>query len=110
MREVPDEEKQEEPALAEEAAPEPESPPEAAPEPVSVPEPAARSCFVTVNGERVELMGKERYIFVDIFDRITFDLTAGQGRAIATLVNGDNAQFSQELKDGDRIDLYWKQG
>ncbi len=110
MREVPDEEKQEEPAPAEEAAPEPESPPEAAPEPVSVPEPAARSCFVTVNGERVELMGKERYIFVDIFDRITFDLTAGQGRAIATLVNGDNAQFSQELKDGDRIDLYWKQG
>lgn len=64
---------------------------------------------VTVNGEAVELMGKESYIFVDIFDRITFDLTAGRGRAIATLINGEEAEFSQPLHDGDRIDLYWKE-
>ena len=64
---------------------------------------------VTVNGEAVELMGKESYIFVDIFDRITFDLTAGRGRAIATLINGEEAEFSQSLHDGDRIDLYWKE-
>lgn len=66
-------------------------------------------CTVTVNGERVDLIGKKSYIFVDIFDRITFDLTAGKGRAIATLVNGKNAEFSQELRDGDRIELYWKE-
>lgn len=64
---------------------------------------------VTVNGEAVELMGKESYIFVDIFDCITFDLTAGRGRAIATLINGEEAEFSQPLHDGDRIDLYWKE-
>lgn len=64
---------------------------------------------VMVNGEAVELMGKESYIFVDIFDRITFDLTAGRGRAIATLINGEEAEFSQPLHDGDRIDLYWKE-
>ena len=64
---------------------------------------------VTVNGEAVEMMGKESYIFVDIFDRITFDLTAGKGRAIATLINGEEAEFSQPLHDGDRIDLYWKE-
>lgn len=41
--------------------------------------------------------GKEDYIFVDVFDRITFDLNAGNGRAIATLVNGTEAEFSQPL-------------
>ncbi len=66
-------------------------------------------CIVTVNGEAVELMGKESYIFVDIFDRITFDLNAGRGRAIATMVNGMDAEFSQELHNGDRIELYWKE-
>ena len=66
-------------------------------------------CIVTVNGETVELMGKESYIFVDIFDRITFDLNASRGRAIATMVNGMEAEFSQELHDGDRIELYWKE-
>lgn len=66
-------------------------------------------CIVNINGEQVELMGKKSYIFVDIFDRITFDLNAGKGRAIATLVNGKNAEFSQELHDGDRIELYWKE-
>lgn len=66
-------------------------------------------CIVTVNGETVELMGKESYIFVDIFDRITFDLNASRGRAIATMVNGMDAEFSQEIHDGDRIELYWKE-
>ena len=66
-------------------------------------------CIVTVNGETVELMGKESYIFVDIFDRITFDLNAGRGRAIATMVNGMDAEFAQKLHDGDRIELYWKE-
>lgn len=71
--------------------------------------PAGTSIFVHVNGEVVELMGKDEYIFVDIFDRITFDLQAGKGRAIATLLNGRNAQFSELLHDGDKIELYWKE-
>jgi len=57
----------------------------------------------------VPMTGKKEYIFVDIFDRITFDLTEGRGRAIATLVNGMEAQFSETLHDGDKIDLYWKE-
>ena len=71
--------------------------------------PVGTSIFVHVNGEVVELMGKDEYIFVDIFDRITFDLQAGKGRAIATLLNGRNAQFSELLHDGDKIELYWKE-
>ena len=66
-------------------------------------------CVVTVNGETVELTGKEDYIFVDVFDRITFDLNAGNGRAIATLVNGTEAEFSQPLNNGDRVEIYWKE-
>ena len=66
-------------------------------------------CVVTVNGETVELTGKEDYIFVDVFDRITFDLNAGNGRAIATLVNGMEAEFSQPLNNGDRVEIYWKE-
>lgn len=64
---------------------------------------------VTVNGEKVELSGKESYVFVDIFDRITFDLQSGGGRAIVTLINGRNAQFAEEIKEGDNIELYWKE-
>ena len=79
---------------------------EAAPERVTD---TQNNIVVTVNGEAVEMMGKESYIFVDIFDRITFALTAGKGRAIATLINGEEAEFSQPLHDGDRIDLYWKE-
>ena len=66
------------------------------------------SIFVTVNGESVELSGKETYIFVDIFDRITFDLNAGRGKAIVTMVNGREAVFTEELHDKDQIELYWK--
>ena len=64
---------------------------------------------VIVNGEPVELSGKDTYIFVDIFTHISFDLQAGKGRAIATVINGRDAQFSEELHEGDKIELYWKE-
>lgn len=64
---------------------------------------------VIVNGEPVELSGKDTYIFVDIFTHISFDLQAGKGRAIATVINGRDAQFSEELHEGDQIELYWKE-
>ncbi|MGN1156027.1 MAG: cell division protein FtsA, partial [Agathobacter sp.] len=71
--------------------------------------PEDNGIVVFVNGEPVPLTGKEEYIFVDIFDRITFDLTASRGRAIATLVNGREAQFTEVLSDGDKVELYWKE-
>ena len=64
---------------------------------------------VIVNGEPVELYGKDTYIFVDIFTHISFDLQAGKGRAIATVINGRDARFSEELHEGDQIELYWKE-
>ena len=73
------------------------------------PAPDTKNIFVFVNNEPVEMMGKDKYIFVDIFDRITFDLQAGRGRAIATLINGREAQFTEEIFEGDKIELYWKE-
>ena len=67
------------------------------------------SCIYIVNGEPVELSGKDTYIFVDIFTHISFDLQAGKGRAIATVINGRDARFSEELHEGDKIELYWKE-
>ena len=46
---------------------------------------------------------------VDIFTRISLDFTGGKGRAIATVINGRDARFSEELHEGDKIELYWKE-
>lgn len=69
------------------------------------PEKPEGSVTVMVNGESVTMTGKQNYIFVDVFDWYSFDLSAGKGRAIATLVNGKEAEFSQPLANGDYIIL-----
>ncbi len=71
--------------------------------------PVSDEIVVFVNGEPVSLSGKKEYIFVDIFDRITFDLNAGRGRAIATVLNGRDALFTEKLSHGDKVELYWKE-
>lgn len=65
--------------------------------------------IVTINGQPVCLTGKNRYIFVDIFEFYDFDLKAGAGRAVITKLNGNNAQFSALLTDGDEIELGWQE-
>ena len=64
--------------------------------------------LVIVNQKPVSLEGKKNYMFVDIFDYINFDTSKMQGSGIVTLVNGQNAQYTQELKNGDKIEVYWK--
>lgn len=71
--------------------------------------PTGIEIIVFVNGEPVPMTGKDEYIFVDIFDRITFDLNAGKGRAIATILNGRDALFTEKLHHGDKVELYWKE-
>ena len=63
---------------------------------------------VTVNGKNVVLSGKKDYIYVDVFDRIDFDLSKPHGRAVITKLNGQPAQYVQKLKDGDALDIYWE--
>lgn len=68
-----------------------------------------KSIEVLVNQTPVILTGKKNYIFVDIFEVYDFDLTVSNGRAIITRLNGQNAQFTSELNEGDEIELAWKE-
>ncbi|MCI5583936.1 MAG: rod shape-determining protein [Lachnospiraceae bacterium] len=68
---------------------------------------ATRQIVVMVNKAPVVLQGKEKYIFVDVFDYISFDLSKPQG-AIVTTLNGKQAQFMEELHDGDILEIYWR--
>ncbi|MCI6811605.1 MAG: cell division FtsA domain-containing protein [Lachnospiraceae bacterium] len=69
--------------------------------------PQSRQLVVVVNQSPVVLRGKEKYIFVDVFDYISFDLSKPQG-AIVTTLNGKPAQFMEELHDGDILEIYWR--
>ena len=63
--------------------------------------------YVMVNGKPVAMSGKPRYVFVDVFNFINFDLSRPQG-AIVTTVNGHDANYMEELHDKDIIEIYWR--
>lgn len=69
---------------------------------------SGKKIIVIVNQKPVVMRGKQSYMFVDIFDYIDFDTSRMQGSGIATLVNGKDAQYTQELFNGDKIEVYWK--
>lgn len=64
---------------------------------------------VLVNGEEIILKGKQEYIFVDIFNEISFDIHAGGGRRVVTKKNGVVCGFSAPLSEGDKIEVYWEE-
>lgn len=63
---------------------------------------------VLVNGKSVCLTGKVNYVFVDVFDHIDFDIKAANGRTIVTKLNGRDAQYMENIKSNDVIEIYWK--
>ncbi len=67
-----------------------------------------REVTVIVNKAPVTLKGKSAYVFVDVFDYISFDLTKSDGRTIMTKLNGRNAQYMENLNQGDVLDIYWE--
>lgn len=67
------------------------------------------SLDVTVNNKLITLKGKSKYVFVDVFDWIDFDLRGSRGREIVTLLNGEKANYTQELNSLDVIEIYWKE-
>ena len=69
----------------------------------------ARDLHVTVNDNPIVMHGKAEYIFVDIFDYIDFDLSQSKGRSIVTQLNGNTPDYMQQLREGDRIEVYWKE-
>lgn len=62
---------------------------------------------ITVNGSRILLQGKQKYIFIDIFDYIDFDLTKSRG-SLVLMLNGNKAGYYDELSNGDQIKIYWE--
>ncbi|MDU6263835.1 MAG: cell division FtsA domain-containing protein [Anaerocolumna aminovalerica] len=67
-----------------------------------------RDMYIIVNGESVKLSKKKNYIFVDIFDFYPFNLSTLGGSKLITTINGEPAEFTSPLKDGDVVELYWK--
>lgn len=63
---------------------------------------------VIVNGKSIELRGKQKYLFVDIFDYIPFERNKPQGAALVTTVNGAPAQYMEQIHSGDVIEVYWR--
>ncbi len=64
--------------------------------------------FLTVNKEVVSLQKKDSpYMLASIFDYITFDLTKPQG-TIQLVKNGLPAALTDNLFDGDTLEIYWK--
>ena len=88
--------------------PEPHPQPELQPQPEPVVSTPADGVTVIVNGDPVTLTGKSEYIYVDVFDRINFDLSKPQGKMVETLINGRKAQYIEPLHNGDELQIFWK--
>ena len=63
---------------------------------------------IVANGKPVTMHGKASYVFVDVFDYIDFDLRNPAGRSVITRVNGLDAAYMQELKEGDNLEIFWE--
>ncbi|MBQ3898217.1 MAG: rod shape-determining protein [Lachnospiraceae bacterium] len=63
---------------------------------------------IVANGKPVTMHGKASYVFVDVFDYIDFDLRNPAGRSVITRVNGLDAAYMQELKEGDNLEVFWE--
>ncbi len=72
-------------------------------------EASVHSITVLINREEVMLSGKEEYIFVDVFEKIDFDLSRLRGKGIVTRLNGRPAQYMEPIHDGDVIEIYWQE-
>ena len=71
-------------------------------------QPEIKEILVYVNNEEITLKGKESYVFVDVFDYISFDLKKPEGRNVVTKINGRDAQFMEQLNPLDKLQIYWE--
>ena len=62
---------------------------------------------VMVNGEPILLLGKQNYIFVDIFDYIEFDRSQVKGKLVVKK-NGETANYFDNLQENDTLEVYWE--
>ncbi len=63
---------------------------------------------VNVNGKVINLKSTgKQLIFVEIFNHIDFDTQKANG-ILALKLNGERANYTDVLKNGDEIEVYWK--
>jgi len=67
-----------------------------------------RTISVIVNKQPIALTGKSRYVYVDVFECIDFDLSRPRGKGIVTTLNGRPAEYMEPINDGDVIEIYWR--
>lgn len=67
---------------------------------------SGRPIKVSVNGMAVELSHKDEYMFIDIFSSIDFDMSKVKG-AVALKLNGREAGFTDQITNGDVIEITW---
>lgn len=79
-----------------------------APEDESIPKPEPKTITVTANHKTYKMTGKERYVFVEIFELIHFDTSKMQGKELVMLLNGQKAEHFDELENGDVIEIFWR--
>ena len=76
------------------------------------PAPKPRPAFPThikVNGQEVTIPPKQkRAIFVDIFDVYPFDMSKVGGKKLITRINGKDKNFTDPLRDGDEVEIFWQ--
>lgn len=68
-----------------------------------------KEIHILVNGQRITLKGKDKYIFVDILDYYAFDMTVARGTSLVLKVNQQPAEFSSSIENEDVIDIYWEE-
>lgn len=61
---------------------------------------------VTINRKKADLKGKIQYIFLDALNHVDFEPSQNTGPPILRL-NGVSAAFTDPLKEGDVIEIYW---
>jgi len=63
---------------------------------------------IVVNGNNINIeSNKKKIVFVDVFDYIDFDITEAKG-ILELRLNGNRAGYTDGLKSGDEIEIFWK--
>ena len=68
----------------------------------------AGEIIVTVNQQPVVLKNKSQYIFVDILDFYPFDMSVMGGSELVIQKNGQKAEFTTPVAEGDNLDIFWR--
>ena len=66
-----------------------------------------KTYYFSVNEETIEVKSDHPLIFVDIFEHIDFDLKTPKG-ILDLRLNSNRAKYTDELKDGDIIEIKWR--